>query len=55
MFEYVDKQQSNTEFALYKDTHREKVALNETSALKESVNMSIQVVGTSNQLFIKGS
>ena len=41
MFEYVDKYQSNTEFALYKDTHREKVALNETPAFKKSTNMSI--------------
>ena len=33
-----------------KDNHREKV----TSALTKSMNMSICVVGTSNQLFIRG-
>ena len=37
------------------DTHREKAPLNKTSALTESTNMDIWVVGTSNQLFIRGS
>ena len=38
-----------------KDTHREKTILNETPALTNSMNMDIWVVGTLNQLFIRGS
>ena len=38
-----------------KDTNREKVSSNETQALTESIKMGIWVVGTSSQLFIKGS
>ena len=38
-----------------KDTHREKVPSNKTPALTKSTNMGIWVVGTSNQLFIRGS
>ena len=38
---------------LLKDTHREKAPSNETQAL--SMNMNILVVGTLNQLFIRGS
>ena len=37
------------------DTHREKVPLNKIPASTKSMNMSIWVVGTSNQLFIRGS
>ena len=40
MFTYVGKWWSNTEFALFKDTHREKVPLNETPAFAKSTNMS---------------
>ena len=38
-----------------KDTHREKAPSNKTLALTKSTNMDIWVVGTSNQLFIRGS
>ena len=38
-----------------KDTHREKVLSNKTSTLMKSMNMHIWVVGTSNQLFLRGS
>ena len=37
-----------------KDTHREKASSNKTPALTKSTNMDIGVVGTSNQLFIRG-
>ena len=40
---------------LVKDTHREKAPSNKTPALTKSRNMDIWVVGTSNQLFIRGS
>ena len=39
----------------YKDTHREKASSNKTSTLSKSMNMDIWVVGTSKQLFIRGS
>ena len=38
-----------------KDTHSGKAPSNKTPALIESRNMSIWVVGTSNQLFIIGT
>ena len=40
-----------------KDTHREKEPSNKTPTLSESMNMNMDVwlVGTSNQLFIRGS
>ena len=37
------------------DTYREKAPLNETPALTKSTNMGIWIVGTTNQLFIRGS
>ena len=40
---------------LFKDTHKEKAPPNETPALTKSTNMGIWVVGTTNQLFIRGS
>ena len=40
---------------ILKDAHREKTASNQTPALTKSVNMDIWVVGTSNQLLIRGS
>ena len=43
------------EFSYGKDTHREKAPSNKTLALTKSRNMDIWVVGTSNQLFIRGS
>ena len=42
-------------FIITKDTHREKAPSNKTPALTKSVIMDIWVVGTSNQLFIRGS
>ena len=41
--------------SLLKDTHREKAPPNETPALTESTNMGVWVVGTTNQLFVRGS
>ena len=40
---------------LLKDTNREKAPSNETQALTGSMNMDILVVGTLNQLFVRGS
>ena len=37
------------------DTHREKAPSNKTPALTKSMNTDIWVVGTLNQLFIRGS
>ena len=38
-----------------KDTHRENAPSNKTPALTKSTNMGIWVVGTSSQLFLRGS
>ena len=38
-----------------KDTHREKAPSIKTPALTKSTNTGIWVVGTTNQLFIRGS
>ena len=38
-----------------KDTHREKAPSNKTLTLTESINMSIWVAGTLNQVFVRGS
>ena len=40
---------------MFKNTHRERAHSNKTPALTERMNMDIRIVGTSNQLFIKGS
>ena len=42
-------------FYQIKDTYIEKAASNKTPALTKSANMGIWVVGTSNQLFTRGS
>ena len=42
-------------FAYFKDTHKEKAPSNKTPALTKSMNLNIWVVGTSNQLFMRGS
>ena len=42
-------------FFCVKDAHREKAPSNETQALTKSINMGIWVVGTTNQLSIRGS
>ena len=39
----------------FKDTHWEKAPSNKTPALTKSMNMDSWVVGTSNQLFRRGS
>ena len=39
----------------FKDTHREKSSSYKVSAFTKSVNMDIWAVGTSKQLFIRGS
>ena len=39
----------------FKDTHREKALSNEAATLTKSTNLDIWVVGTTNQLFIRGS
>ena len=45
----------NERVNLFKDSHREKALSNKTPALSKSRNICIYVVGTSNQLFIRGS
>ena len=40
---------------MFKDTHREKAPSNKTPALTKSTDMGIWVVGTTNQLFVRGS
>ena len=40
---------------IIKDTHREKASSNKTPSRSKSMNMDIWVVGTSNQVFIRGS
>ena len=42
-------------FASFKDTLRGKTLSNKTQALRKTINMDIWVIGTSNQLFIRGS
>ena len=43
------------DYSFLKDTHREKSPSNKTPMRSKSINMDIWVVGTSNQLFIRGS
>ena len=45
----------NFRWQIFKDTHREEVPSNETPVLIKSTNMDIWVVGTTNQLFTRGS
>ena len=45
----------NADAVKLKDTNMEKTPSNKTSALTKSTNMGIWVVGTSNQLFVRGS
>ena len=40
---------------IFLNSHREKAPSNETPALTKSTNMDIWVVGTTNQLFTRGS
>ena len=44
---------NRNEFSAIKNTHREKGPANITPALTKSMNKTICVVGTSNQLFTK--
>ena len=53
--EISQNSQENTSAESPKDTHREKAPSNETPALTKSRNMVIWGLGTSNQLFIRGS
>ena len=39
----------------FQDTHRENAPSNKTEALTKSMNICISVVGTLNQLFVRGS
>ena len=39
----------------FKDTHREEAPSNKAPALTRSINMDIWVVGTSNQLVMRGT
>ena len=41
--------------SLLKDNHKENAASNKTQSLTKIMNMSIWLVGTLNQLFIRGS
>ena len=41
--------------SLFKDTYREKVPSNKTQTLTKGMNMEIWLVGTSDQLFLRGS
>ena len=57
LFSYKDKdigRFSNLHQCTFKDIHWEKAPSNETPTLSKSMNMDIWVVGTSNQLFIRG-
>ena len=45
----------NFDFQGLRDTHREKAPSNKTPALRKSRNMDIWVVGTPNQVFMRGS
>ena len=43
------------EFSLFKDVYREKALSYKTPGLTKSMNIVIWVIGTSNQLFLRGS
>ena len=49
------KSQVTVHFGILKDAHREKAPSSKTPALTKSRKMSIWLVGTSNQLFSRGS
>ena len=49
-----EKKGSSANF-VFKDTHREKALSNKTPALTKNANKGIWVVGTTHQLFIRGS
>ena len=51
---YVKYVKASSKF-VFKDTQREKAPSNKTAALTKSTNMSIWVVGTSNEFFTRGS
>ena len=46
---------TNWQYDSIKDTRRESPPLNKTQALTESINIDILVIGTLNQLLIRGS
>ena len=43
------------DYSFLKDTHMEKSPSKKTTRRSKSINMDIWVVGTSNQLFMRGS
>ena len=49
------KEREKRSLKILKDTHREKAPTYKIPVLKKSMNMDIWVVGTSKQLFKKGS
>ena len=53
--EFLLKISPHHEVKNVEDAHREKAPSNKSSALTKSMNMSIWLVGTSNELFIRGS
>ena len=57
MKKYVEHISVNTIRATtqIKDIHREKSPSNKTPTLTESTHMGIRAVGTTNQLFVRGS
>ena len=55
LLNFVTQKFASPQTLFLKDTHREKAVSNKTPALTKSTNMGIWVVGTLNQLFIRGS
>ena len=51
----LNKVKHSFSLRIVKDSHREKAPSNKTPALTKKMNMGIWVVGTSNQLSIRGS
>ena len=43
------------EFETFKDTHMEKKSSSKIQGLTKSINMDILIIGTLNQLFMRGS
>ena len=51
----ISKQTIRNKFACIKDTLREKVPSSKTLTPTKSKSMGLWVIGTSNQLFVRGS
>ena len=54
MYRIFSNQFLNVSKVSIKVTNREKASSNKTQAFTKSMNMDIWVIGTSNQLFIRG-